>query len=51
MDFIERSFGIAPDNGSGGLELLLIAVVCAALGYAIRRHRRVSGSSRTPHAP
>jgi len=33
MDFIERIFGIAPDGGSGTLELLLFAVPVAGLFY------------------
>lgn len=44
MDFIERLFGIAPDGGSGALELLLVAIPVAALavlwGRRSRRRRR-----------
>lgn len=39
MDFIERLFGIAPDNGSGWLEfsLLLALSLSVALGRWYRR--------------
>jgi hypothetical protein len=44
MDFIERIFGIAPDGGSGWLELLLfivpIAGIIAIAQYRKRRQRR-----------
>jgi hypothetical protein len=42
MDFIERIFGIAPDGGSGLLELLLflIPVVGLVLLREWRRRRR-----------
>jgi hypothetical protein len=33
MDWIERWFGVAPDNGDGSLELLLI--LCFAAGVVI----------------
>ena len=31
MDWIERWFGFAPDNGDGSLELLIAVVVAAAV--------------------
>ncbi len=42
MDFIERIFGIAPDGGSGLLELLLflIPIVGLVLLREWRRRRR-----------
>jgi hypothetical protein len=41
MDFIERIFGIAPDGGSGSLELLLFAIPIAGIAYLwVRRRRR-----------
>jgi hypothetical protein len=44
MDFIERIFGIAPDGGSGALEVLLFVIPLAGLAYlALRvrqRHKR-----------
>jgi hypothetical protein len=46
MTFIERLFGLAPDNGSGALELLLfavplaIAVLVTAARLTRRSHRR-----------
>jgi hypothetical protein len=42
MDFIEQIFGIAPDGGSGSLELLLLAVPLAGLAILglVRRAQR-----------
>jgi hypothetical protein len=43
MDFIERIFGVAPDGGSGLLEVLWFLVPIAAITVAIqwlRRHPR-----------
>jgi hypothetical protein len=41
MDFIERIFGIAPDQGDGSLELLLFLVPLALIAaLALRRARR-----------
>jgi hypothetical protein len=42
MDFIERLLGIAPDGGSGSLELLLLLapIVGIALLKCVRRERR-----------
>jgi len=41
VDFIETIFGIAPDGGSGLLELLLLAIPVAGSCYLlIRRWRR-----------
>jgi hypothetical protein len=43
MDFIERIFGVAPDGGSGSLELLWFLVPIAAIAAAIvwrKRHSR-----------
>jgi hypothetical protein len=52
MDFIERLFGLSPDNGDGSTEILwlvVLAIVIAAFVYwrrrragraAIFRHRR-----------
>jgi hypothetical protein len=31
MDFLERLFGFAPDNGDGTFELLLFAIPIAAI--------------------
>jgi hypothetical protein len=39
MDFIERIFGIAPDNGSGSLEFLLFFIPLAVLALLVKyRH-------------
>ena len=40
MDFIERSLGLAPDNGSGSLELLLLALACLGVAYVLSRRLR-----------
>jgi hypothetical protein len=40
MDFIERIFGIAPDGGSGLLELLLFLIPIAGLLLLHGRWRR-----------
>ena len=37
MDFIERIFGIAPDAGSGSLEVLLFLLPVAGLYLLYRR--------------
>lgn len=42
MDFIERFFGISPDNGDGSTELLYLAagvLVVAALSWRYLRRR------------
>ena len=39
MDFIERLFGVAPDNGDGSIELLYFAAVLIVVGVCIfRKH-------------
>ena len=35
MDWIERWFGFAPDNGDGSLELLIAVAVAAAVVIAV----------------
>jgi hypothetical protein len=42
MDFIERLFGLSPDNGDGSTEMLwlvVLAIVIAGIVY-FRRQRR-----------
>lgn len=41
MDFLERIFGIAPDGGSGVLELLLFAIPIAGIALIVAKRRRV----------
>jgi hypothetical protein len=44
MDFIERLFGFAPDNGDGSTEILWLAVAAIAVAaflYFRRQRRRV----------
>ena len=40
MDFIERSLGLAPDNGSGSFEFLLLVLACLSVAYVVSRRRR-----------
>jgi hypothetical protein len=43
MDFIERIFGVSPDNGDGSTEAMWIVALLAAIVmvvWAVRRHRR-----------
>jgi hypothetical protein len=43
MDFIERFFGLSPDNGDGSTEIMwcvAIAVVLVAAFYVRHRRRR-----------
>jgi len=37
MDFIERLFGVAPDNGDGSIELLYFAAILFGV-WVLRRH-------------
>lgn len=42
MDFIEKLFGLSPDNGDGSTEvtwLVAIAVLLVAAAYVLRRRR------------
>lgn len=44
MDFIERLFGLSPDNGDGSTEILWLVVVAVAVAVfvCVRRRRRSS---------
>lgn len=44
MDFIERLFGLSPDNGDGSTEILWLAVLAIAVAVFVyvRRRRRSS---------
>jgi len=46
MDFIEKIFSIAPDGGSGALEMLLFSVPVAGLVLLLAVRRRYSGRAR-----
>jgi hypothetical protein len=40
MDFIERFFGVSPDNGSGSLELIILLIPAAAIAcYFVLRKK------------
>jgi len=40
MDFIEKIFGIAPDGGSGALEVLLFLIPVVGILILVQRRRR-----------
>jgi hypothetical protein len=44
MDFIERLFGLSPDNGDGSTEILwlVVLVIAVAVSVYVRRRRRSS---------
>jgi hypothetical protein len=49
MDFIERLFGVAPDNGDGSIELLYFAAVLIVVGVCVfRKHLLVLTRGRRP---
>jgi hypothetical protein len=47
MQFIERSLGIAPDNGSGSFEMLLFAIPVLVFIVLVRRTLRRSDHDLT----
>ena len=48
MDFIERLFGVSPDNGDGSLELLwILALVIVVLAVVFRRRIAASLSRKS----
>ena len=44
MDFIERLFGLSPDNGDGSTEILWLVVLAIAIAafFYVRNQRRKS---------
>ncbi len=50
MDFIERLFGLSPDNGDGSTEILWLVVLAIAVGtyvyFRVQRRRAQQGSNR-----
>lgn len=48
MDFIERLFGVAPDNGDGSIELLYFAAILVAGVYVFRKHLLILTRGRRP---
>ena len=48
MDFIEKLFGLSPDNGDGSTEILwlaVMAIVIAGLAYLRSQRRKAQQSS------
>jgi hypothetical protein len=46
MDFIERMFGVAPDNGDGSLEVLWLAGLAIAVCAIAFRRRIIAWMAR-----
>jgi hypothetical protein len=49
MDFIERFFGLSPDNGDGSTEILwlvVLAIVIAAVFYFRQQRRKAKQTLR-----
>jgi hypothetical protein len=50
MDFIERLFGLSPDDGDGSTEILWLVVLALALGtyvyFRVQRRRARQGANR-----
>lgn len=47
MTFIEQVFGLAPDNGSGSLEALMLLIPIVALAvFQLRRRKQIEGRRR-----
>lgn len=43
MDFIERFFGLSPDNGDGSTEILWLVVLAIVIAAAMYWRRRRTG--------
>ncbi len=48
MDFIERLFGLSPDNGDGSTEILWLAVAAIAIGLFVWARRRSRQNAIAP---
>jgi hypothetical protein len=50
MDFIERLFGLSPDNGDGSTEILWLVALAVVIGAVVyfRRRRAASLNGRKP---
>jgi uncharacterized protein HemX len=50
MDFIERLFGLSPDDGDGSTEILWLVVLAIAIGtyvyFRVQRRRAQQGANR-----
>jgi hypothetical protein len=50
MDFIERLFGLSPDNGDGSTEILwlvvLAVVIAATVYFRVQRRKARQGTGR-----
>jgi Na+/phosphate symporter len=52
MDFIERLFGLSPDNGDGSTEILWLVVLALAIGtivyFRFKRRKAQQGANQRP---
>lgn len=46
MDFIERTLGFSPDNGTGSMEVLLFVIPLLCVAYLLSRRSRSSRHTR-----
>lgn len=46
MDFIERLFGLSPDNGDGSTEILWLVVLAVVIAAFVYWRRRSAGLRR-----
>ena len=47
MDFIERFFGLSPDNGDGSTEILWLVAMAIVVGAVVYWRRRRAGRATT----
>jgi hypothetical protein len=47
MDFIERLFGLSPDNGDGSTEILWLVVLAIVIAAFVYWRRRRAGQAAT----
>jgi hypothetical protein len=47
MDFIERFFGLSPDNGDGSTEIMWLVAIAIVVGAVVYWRRRRAGRATT----
>jgi hypothetical protein len=47
MDFIEKLFGLAPDNGDGSTEIMWLVAMAIVIGVVVYWRRRRAGQAAT----